>query len=222
VAIQNAELYGRAQHAASLEERQRLARELHDSVSQALYGIGLGARTARTLLDRDPQQAAEPIEYVLQLAEAGLTEMRALIAELRPESLEREGIVTALERHLAAVTARDGVTVHKHLPPEPRIPLELKELIFGITRETLHALVRAGRATEVRFDLRSDDNVLTLTIHGDTPTHGAVHEDSDSRAVRSLHQRMTRLGGSIAVTSNPTRGTTVTATIPVGGMGNSG
>src|SRR6185295_13930434 len=76
---------------AALEERQRLARELHDSVSQALYGIALGAQTARTLLDREPERAGEPLDYVLQLAEAGLTEMRSLIFELRPESLEREG-----------------------------------------------------------------------------------------------------------------------------------
>ena len=64
VAIQNAELYEQAQHAASLEERQRLARELHDSVSQALYGIALGARTARLRIDENPASAAEPIDYV--------------------------------------------------------------------------------------------------------------------------------------------------------------
>ena len=70
---------------AALEERQRLARELHDSVSQALYGIALGARTAQTQLERDPAKLAEPLDYILSLAEAGLSEMRALIFELRPE-----------------------------------------------------------------------------------------------------------------------------------------
>ncbi|HYN88230.1 MAG TPA: PAS domain S-box protein, partial [Ardenticatenaceae bacterium] len=82
-AVENARLYDQAQALAALEERQRLARELHDSVSQALYGIALGARTARTLLDRDPSRLAEPLDYVLSLAEAGLTEMRALIFALR-------------------------------------------------------------------------------------------------------------------------------------------
>ncbi|MEO8458551.1 MAG: GAF domain-containing protein, partial [Chloroflexota bacterium] len=85
VAISNAELYARDRQLTALEERQRLARELHDSVSQALYGIALGARTARTVLDRDPLKAIEPVDYVLALAEAGLAEMRALIFELRPE-----------------------------------------------------------------------------------------------------------------------------------------
>src|SRR6185503_15845654 len=98
LAIENARLFEQAQGKAALEERQRLARELHDSVSQALFSIALGARTARTLLDRDPTQVAPPLDYVLNLAEAGLAEMRALIFELRPESLAAEGLVAALEK----------------------------------------------------------------------------------------------------------------------------
>ncbi|HEY6286091.1 MAG TPA: PAS domain S-box protein, partial [Ktedonobacteraceae bacterium] len=86
VAIENARLYEQAQELAAIEERQRLARELHDSVSQALYGISLGVHTARLQLDRDPNELAESLDYVLELAEAALIEMRALIFELRPES----------------------------------------------------------------------------------------------------------------------------------------
>ena len=96
IAIENARLFEQAQSLAVMVERQRLARELHDSVSQALYGIALGARTARALLDRDPAAAVEPIEYVAALANAGMAEMRALIFELRPESLEEKGLVMAL------------------------------------------------------------------------------------------------------------------------------
>lgn len=123
IAIGNARLYEKAQSAAVLEERQRLARELHDSVSQALYGIALGAKTARTLIDHDPSRAAAPMDYVLSLAEAGLAEMRALIFELRPESLATEGLVAALSKQVAAVEARHGIKVRKNLPEEPNIPL---------------------------------------------------------------------------------------------------
>jgi signal transduction histidine kinase len=79
VVVENARLFTAAQGKAALEKRQKLARELHDSVSQALYGIALGSRTARTLLDRDPDRVADPLDYVLSLADAGLAEMRALI-----------------------------------------------------------------------------------------------------------------------------------------------
>jgi len=106
VIAENARLVTDAQAHVALEERQRLARELHDSVSQALFGIGLGARTAREHLDRDPGAARAPLDYVLQLAEAGLAEMRALIFELRPESLEKEGLVGALAKQAAARRAR--------------------------------------------------------------------------------------------------------------------
>jgi signal transduction histidine kinase len=84
VALENARLFSEARGKAALEERQRLARELHDSVSQALYGIALGAKTARKLVDQNPRQVADPLDYVLSLAEAGLAEMRALIFELQP------------------------------------------------------------------------------------------------------------------------------------------
>jgi signal transduction histidine kinase len=80
----NAPLHEREREAAVLQERQRLARELHDSVSQTLYAVALGAKTARTLLDRDPGRAAEALDYVLAQADAGLTEMQALIVELSP------------------------------------------------------------------------------------------------------------------------------------------
>jgi signal transduction histidine kinase len=120
VAIQNADLFSKAQHVASLEERQRLARELHDSVSQALYGIALGTRTARMRLGDDPQNAAEPLDYVGSLAQAGLAEMRALIFELRPESLEEEGLVAAIEKQAASVAARYKLEVELGSAPQHR------------------------------------------------------------------------------------------------------
>ena len=86
-----ANLWATARDNVDSEERRRLARELHDSISQVLYSVGLGARTARQLLERAPQEAYEPIDYILQLTETGLAEMRAVIFELRPDALARKG-----------------------------------------------------------------------------------------------------------------------------------
>src|SRR5256712_638046 len=152
IAIENARLYEQAQELAALEERQRLARELHDSVSQALYGIALGAHTARTLLDRDPGLVAEPLEYVLSLAEAGLAEMRALIFELRPESLETEGLASALTKQGAALHARHDITVQTDLSAETALPLKVKQELYRIAQEALHNTVKHAHASEV--DLR--------------------------------------------------------------------
>jgi signal transduction histidine kinase len=146
VAIENARLYEQAQALAVLEERQRLARELHDSVSQALYGISLGAHTARTLLERDPGKLAEPLGYVLSQAETALMEMRALIFELRPESLETEGLVAALSRQAVALHARHGIEVSAELGDEPDLPLKVKQELYRFAQEALHNTVKHARA----------------------------------------------------------------------------
>src|SRR5260370_26346343 len=119
----------------ALEERQRLARDLHDSVSQAVYGIALGARSAMELLSKDPAQVREPLEYVLRLSEAALAEMRALIFELRPEALEREGLTGALKHHTAVLRARHGIAVDESLAGEPTMSWESKQALSRFAQE---------------------------------------------------------------------------------------
>jgi signal transduction histidine kinase len=132
VAVENARLLSDTRGKAALEERQKLARELHDSVSQALYGIALGVETAREVLPENPERAAEPLDYGVSLAEAGMTEMRALIFELRPESLEKERLVAALEKQAAAIQARHGIQVETALGEEPDAPVDAKESLYRI------------------------------------------------------------------------------------------
>jgi signal transduction histidine kinase len=214
VAIANAELFARAQQAASLEERQRLARELHDSVSQALYGIALGARTAREQLGRDPAKAVEPVEYVLSLAEAGLAEMRALIFELRPESLEAEGIVAALEKQVAATRARFGIAVDASLGEEPDAAIEVKEALYRIGQEALHNVVKHAKAQHASVSLRSDDGGLRLEVADDGAGFDPDADYAGHLGLRSMRERAASLGGALAVESAAGRGSKVIATIP--------
>ncbi len=219
VAVENTRLYHAAQQKATLEERQRLARELHDSVSQALYGIGLGARTARTLLDRDPDHAKEPLEYVLQLAEAGLTEMRSLIFELRPESLEREGIVSALNRQAKALRARHNLTIEVVTCPEPDTAVDIKEAIYRIAQEALHNVVKHARASIITLQLVDSQRELTLTVRDNGIGFDASGSFPGHLGLRSMHERASRLGGSFTIQSAPQRGTTLIATLPLSGNG---
>ena len=154
VAVVNARLYAQAQRVAAMEERQRLARELHDSVSQAVYGIGLGARTALALFERSPEEAGKPLHYILSLAEAALSEMRALIFELRPDSLEKEGLVAALERQVEVLRNRHGLEVVAELCGEPVAPLGVKEALYRIAQEATHNTVKHARAARVTIRLR--------------------------------------------------------------------
>jgi GAF domain-containing protein len=215
VAIDNARLYGRSQRAASLEERQRLARELHDSVSQALYGIALGAKTARTQLDRDPSKVAEPLDYVLTLAEAGLAELRSLIFELRPESLEMEGIIAALQKQFAALQARHGIEVVAELGDEPDLPIELKEVIFRVAQEALHNTVKHARATRVEVRLEQKPGSIALCVADDGQGFDPNGDFPGHLGLRSMAERALNVGGSVSIDSGAGRGTEIRLEIPL-------
>ncbi len=132
---------------AALIERQRIARELHDSVVQALYGIILGVRTAQATVTRDPQRAAESLDYVLQLADAGLIEMRALMFELRPQLLADEGLVRALQRQAEALQRRRGLAVELALGEEPDVSLAHKEALYRVAQVAVQNVIDHARAT---------------------------------------------------------------------------
>ena len=218
VAVENARLFAEAQGKAALEERQRLARELHDSVSQALYGITLGSRTASTLLDREapPERVAEWLEYVLSLAEAGMTEMRALIFELRPESLQSEGLIAALEQQAAALRARHEIPVHTTLGEEPDLPLETKEALYRIAQEALHNTVKHARASRADLKLECDARGITLQVSDDGAGFDPEESFSGHLGLKSMRERVARLGGTLRVESTPGEGTTIYVRISPG------
>jgi len=214
IVVENNRLYAEAQGQAAIEERQRLARELHDSVSQALYGIGLGARTAKALISQDPARAVAPVEYVLQLAEAGLTEMRALIFELRPESLESEGLIAAIEKQAAALYARHRIVVNAALCDEPLIPLSIKEAVYRIVQEGLHNVVKHARATEVDLKLECDDVAVRFDIRDNGVGFDVVGEFPGHLGLQSMRERAARLGGHVTVESAPRAGSRIYGYVP--------
>ncbi|ABU60253.1 histidine kinase [Roseiflexus castenholzii] len=201
---------------AALEERQRLARELHDSVSQALYGIALGARTAQTQLERDPARLGEPLEYILSLAEAGLSEMRALIFELRPESLQTEGLVAALTKQSDALRARHKLDVVTRFDPEPEISLEAKEALYRIAQEAMHNVARHAHATRVELSLLNADGALTLEIRDNGKGFDPAQPYPGHLGLKSMPERAAHIGGAFHIESRPGAGTVITVTVPNG------
>jgi PAS domain S-box-containing protein len=213
VAIENARLYERAQEAAVLEERQRLSRELHDSVSQALYSIALGAKTAHALLP--PGSAViEPLEFVLAQTGRGLAEMRALIFELRPEALEQEGLAAALQRQIDAVQARHQIVVMTTLCEEPDVPLAAKEAVYRIAQEALHNIVKHANARSAEVRLENDAAHLTLDVSDDGAGFDPGEEFPGHLGLRTMRERAMRLGGTLEIESRPSAGTRVRVHIP--------
>jgi len=208
IAVENARLYEQAQALASLEERRHLARELHDSVSQALYGIALGARTARMLLDRNPARLADPLDYILTQAEAALTEMRALIFELRPEVLEAEGLVAALTKQTEALQARHGLTITTKFCEEPEAPLAIKEALYRIAQEATHNIVKHAQASQIDLALTwAEDLMLKIKDNG----RGFDPQESfpGHLGLQSMRERAEALGGSFKIESKPGQGTCI-------------
>jgi signal transduction histidine kinase len=217
-AIENARLFEQAHKLAALEERQRLARELHDSVSQVLFSIGLGARTVRTLLERgDPARAVPSVEYILNLAEMGMAEMRALLFELRPESLAQEGLVAAITKQVAALRARHGIDVTVDLCDEPDASIEQKEAMYRIAQEAMHNTVKHARAGRLDIRLAVERDGLLLGVRDDGQGFDPAASFPGHLGLRSMEERVERLGGTLTVESAPGSGTRIRAWIPTGG-----
>jgi PAS domain S-box-containing protein len=215
IAIENARLYAQAQELAALEERQRLARELHDSVTQALFGINVAAHTARAQLERDPQKAYESIEYLRALAQGGMAEMRALLFELRPESLESEGLIVAIQKQTQALTARHEIPINLTLCDEPTTTLPVKEALYRITQEALNNTFKHARPTSVSVTLTCIDDALVLEVEDVGGGFNANAEYPGHLGLRTMAERAARLGGILKIESNAGKGTCLRATIPL-------
>src|SRR5262249_34500730 len=123
---------------AASQERAKLAQELHDSVTQALFSMTLTTRTAAMLLERDPTKVGEKLAELRELSGDALAEMRGLIFELRRGSLDTDGLETALRKHAAAVQGRTGLPVSVEAHEVPRASADVEEALYRIAQEALH------------------------------------------------------------------------------------
>jgi PAS domain S-box-containing protein len=224
VAMENAKLYRQAQEAAALEERARLARELHDSVTQALFSMTMHAEAAQMALERDGHRGdAHPdgplrrnLRQLAELSEGALAEMRALIFELRPGALQEEGLAAALRKHTAALSAREGIAIEVHAP-DRRIPLDpdAEEHIYRGAQEALHNIVKHAGAGQVIVWLEADENGwLVLEIKDDGAGFDPAGVPAGHLGLRTMTDRMEQIGGALEIESAPGAGTTVRISAP--------
>ncbi|GAA0498178.1 sensor histidine kinase [Deinococcus depolymerans] len=218
-ALHAAQLIERAGARAGEQERARLARELHDSVAQALYGITLGAKTARATLERDPARTRQSLDYTIRLAEGGVSEMKALLFSLRPDALEEGGLIAALTQHAHALEARHGLQVHAELRREPDLAPDVQAAAYRVAQEALHNVVKHARAAQVWVSLTQDGPHVTLTVRDDGRGFDPHAQGRGTLGQRSMRERAAGAGGTLRVQSEPGEGTTVTLTLPVAAPG---
>jgi signal transduction histidine kinase len=212
IAITNARLYERSRELSILSERNRLALDLHDAVSQKLFGVVLAAESAATLLDRDPAEARGQVQRVGRLAGEALEELRALILELRPPELERDGLCGTLRKQVdvlrslhpaeIALDADDGATAGHDRDAE----------VLRIAQEAIANALRHAAARHVGIRLRArDGGGLALEVTDDGAGFDPADPELRSRrlGLTSMEERAQRLGGRLEIRSAPGTGTTV-------------
>jgi signal transduction histidine kinase len=220
VAVENARLYEQGRQWAAAEERARLARELHDSVTQALFSMTLHARTTHMHLEREGIDPASPlalsVRQLSDLTQGALAEMRALLFELRPGALRDEGLVAALRKQAAALTAREEVKVDVQAPPG-RISLDqtVEEQLYRLSQEALHNVVKHAQATHVQLCLTLQDDAVALEVADnglgfDTTMHRPGH-----MGLSTMAERANSMKGELEVRSTPGSGTVVRVVVPI-------
>lgn len=217
VAIENALLYGQAQQLAALEERSRLARELHDSVTQALYSQTLLVEGWKQMaLNGQLHDITEPLVELGHLTKQALKEMRLLVYELRPPDLEKEGLVGALHKRLHAVEKRSGVEARLLTDGiVADLPVELEETLYRIAQEALTNALKHADARRVTVHLAADEQHVLLEIRDDgcgfDPT---LVGDNGGMGLVSMRERAQKLSGLFTIESSPGHGATVHVRIP--------
>jgi PAS domain S-box-containing protein len=220
VAVMSARLAAEARDAATLLERSRLARDLHDSVSQALFSLTMRVRAAQGWLTRagaDPDGSlTRSIGELAKLSRGAMAEMRALIFELRPGAVAEEGLVEALRKQAAALNAREDLLITVEAPGEPpELDAVVAEQLYRIASEALRSAITRGRATRAAVTIRSDDEKLRMEI---TDGGGGVAVDGESalRGQRTtMNERAGAIGAELTTVSSLSGDTTVTVLLAI-------
>ena len=211
MAVENALLYEQAQQLAVVEERNRLARDLHDSMIQALYGVTLYAEAAgRKLALGEAEVTAEHLRRIQATSQEALREMRLLIFELRPLILQANGLSTALQARLEGVEGRVGIETEFRGDGVGRLPLDVEEGLYRIAQEALNNVLRHAHAHHLLVSLHQVNDTVVLEVADDgVGFDPATVTERRGFGLRGMEERAARLGGKLTVHTSPGNGTTI-------------
>jgi two-component system, NarL family, sensor histidine kinase LiaS len=206
------------QDLAVIEERNRLARDLHDSVKQQVFATAMQLAAARSLLERDPSDSAAAQTHVAEaqsLTSQAQQELTALIQELRPVALEDKGLASALEGYSSDWSRQTGIAAALRIQGEQETSLEIEQALFRVAQEALANIARHSHATKVDLHLLWDRPGLTMTIQDNGHGFDVERADGKGTGLWSMRQRIAAVGGTLRLSSSTTAGTRVEVLIPV-------
>lgn len=214
IALTNAHLYERSRELAMLEERHRIARELHDAVAQTLFSLRLTADAATTLVRRDPDRAEAELREVGRLAGQAATDLRQVVAELRPPDLAERGLVETLRARAALLDRVHSAAVSFTTRGRVDLPPAGAETVLRVAEEALHNALRHGRATRVEVRLTGSRGGVVLEVRDDGVGFTATAA-RPGLGLASMRDRARGAGGRLALDSTE-GGTTVRLEVPGG------
>jgi signal transduction histidine kinase len=211
IAITNARLHQERSELSILSERNRLALELHDAVSQKLFSLVLNAEAASTLLERDPGAAREQVLRLQELAQEALDELRSLIFELRPPDLEQDGLCGALRKHVEVLRRVQPSPIELELDDRIAREPERDREILRVAQEAIANSLRHAGASRLTVRLRDGDGRVVLEVEDDGAGFDPTAPELRARhlGLTSMEERARRIGGELELRSAPGAGTLV-------------
>ncbi len=214
IALTNARLFEQGRELTLVQERQRIARELHDAVAQTLFSLRLTAQAAATLVHRDPDRAAAEMETVAELAASAADELRQIVAELRPRELVHAGLPETLRARIGLLDRVHGASVSFELRSwSARLPPLTEEAVLRVAEEALHNALRHASAKHVSVTLTGTETGGTLEVADDGTGFDAT-AGSNRLGLASMRERSRAVRGSLAITSAAGTGTVVRLEVP--------
>jgi signal transduction histidine kinase len=211
------ELRERQLHVAISDERNRLARELHDSVTQSIHGVTLFAQAADRLLQAGrTDEAAERVRQIQALGSEALRELRLSLFELHPPVLERFGLARALKGRLESVESRAGVRTSFRVVGDTPPPLAVQEALLRVALELLNNTLKHARASSIDVRLEQSPVQASLEVEDDGEGFDPSAEHREGGlGIRGMEERARRLGATLSIQSTPGQGTRARFTVPL-------
>jgi signal transduction histidine kinase len=217
IAIESAQLHQKAEQLAVVNERQRLARDMHDSLTQTMYSLSLYADASQNALRKnDVDKANQHLGELRKIAREAMLDLRLLIFELHPPILQKEGLATALKTRLESVEARSGIHAEFSVVNERSLPLETETELYRIAQEALTNVVKHANADHVKVSMQYFQDKFKLKVQDNgIGFDSEAASKSGGLGLKGIQERVQRMNGLISVVSTPKSGTTLEVTIDI-------
>lgn len=211
----NAELAGKARFTAIIEERQRLARELHDAVSQQLFAISMTATALGRTMDKDHDKAKHQVALIEEMSSVAQSEMRALLLHLRPVHLEGKKLTVALRELVRELQEKVPLDITSDIDHELILSKGIEDHLFRIVQEAFSNSLRHSKGTKLQLTLKRISEVIMLSIRDNGVGFNVGLKKQTSYGITTMQERVNELGGSINIISALNKGTRIDIRIPI-------